>query len=884
MNIFDKIMGKIKRSEAQKYAKRQKRQAQMQSAAASQKEEGQKMPENRRREREAFEKRQQTEMKLSDEMLETIRKNAEQRFAMRKEEARGEKTSGESRESSVQRQIDGDGLIGEWEERYGKKKKKSERAKGPKEESVRQKKDKAGKKDRDRKLEREMDKKREKRGKKEREDAGASEEEFTRRCKMIQDVMNEPAYVPMKLKELALLLNIPKEQRRELQRVIDHLLEEGKISMSRKGKLGRPETFSEAGIYSGHPKGFGFVAIEGREQDVFVPREKTKGAMHGDKVLVVIEQESDGGRRAEGSIVRILEHANQELVGLYEKNGGFGFVIPDNPRISRDIFIPQGCDAGAVTGHKVIVKIKDYGNSPDKKPEGVITSILGHMNDPGVDILSIVKAYGLPEEFPPEVMAQLEEIPDAVREEDKAGRKDLRDLPTVTIDGEEAKDLDDAITLEKTEQGYRLGVHIADVTHYVREGSPLDREALKRGTSVYLTDRVIPMLPHKLSNGICSLNQGEDRLALSCIMEINDKGVVLGHEIAETLIRVDRRMTYTAVNAIITDDDAETKEKYKEFVDLFLQMKELSQLLCKRRQERGAIDFDFPESKILLDAKGRPIEIKPYERNAATKLIEDFMLMANETVAEDYYWQEIPFLYRIHEKPDEEKMAKLGTFINNFGYTLRMPGGEVHPKELQKLLEKIEGTPEEALLSRLTLRSMKQAKYSTLNSGHFGLAAKYYTHFTSPIRRYPDLQIHRIIKECLHGNMDARKTAHFEKILPEVAVQTSALERRADEAERETDKMKKVQYMEHYIGEEFEGVISGVTNWGFYVELPNTVEGLVHVNELRGDYFVFDEAHYELVGEMTRKTYKLGQTIRVRVTACDRYARTIDFMPAVYWK
>ena len=469
LNIFDKIMGKIKRSEAQKYAKQQKRQAQMQSAAASQKEEGQKMPENRRRERETFEKRQQTEMKLSDEMLETIRKNAEQRFAMRKEEAREEKMSGESRESSVQRQIDGDGLIGEWEERYGKKKKKPERAKGPKEESVRRKKNKAEKKDRDRKFEREMDKKREKRGKKECEDAGASEEEFTRRCKMIQDVMNEPAYVPMKLKELALLLNIPKEQRRELQRVIDHLLEEGKISMSRKGKLGRPETFSEAGIYSGHPKGFGFVAIEGREQDVFVPREKTKGAMHGDKVLVVIEQESDGGRRAEGSIVRILEHANQELVGLYEKNGGFGFVIPDNPRISRDIFIPQGCDAGAVTGHKVIVKIKDYGNSPDKKPEGVITSILGHMNDPGVDILSIVKAYGLPEEFPPEVMAQLEEIPDAVREEDKAGRKDLRDLPTVTIDGEEAKDLDDAITLEKTEQGYRLGVHIVMHRHIPRQ-------------------------------------------------------------------------------------------------------------------------------------------------------------------------------------------------------------------------------------------------------------------------------------------------------------------------------------------------------------------------------------------------------------------------------
>ena len=849
----------------------------MQSAAASQKEEGQKMPENRRREREAFEKRQQTEMKLSDEMLETIRKNAEQRFAMRKEEAREEKMSGESRESSVRRQIDGDGLIGEWEERYGKKKKKPERAKGPKEESVRQKKDKAGKKDRDRKLEREMDKKREKRGKKEREDAGVSEEEFTRRCKMIQDVMNEPAYVPMKLKELALLLNIPKEQRRELQRVIDHLLEEGKISMSRKGKLGRPETFSEAGIYSGHPKGFGFVAIEGREQDVFVPREKTKGAMHGDKVLVVIEQESDGGRRAEGSIVRILEHANQELVGLYEKNGGFGFVIPDNPRISRDIFIPQGCDAGAVTGHKVIVKIKDYGNSPDKKPEGVITSILGHMNDPGVDILSIVKAYGLPEEFPPEVMAQLEEIPDAVREEDKAGRKDLRELPTVTIDGEEAKDLDDAITLEKTEQGYRLGVHIADVTHYVREGSPLDREALKRGTSVYLTDRVIPMLPHKLSNGICSLNQGEDRLALSCIMEINDKGVVIGHEIAETLIRVDRRMTYTAVNAIITDDDAETKEKYKEFVDLFLQMKELSQLLRKRRQERGAIDFDFPESKILLDAKGRPIEIKPYERNAATNLIEDFMLMANETVAQEYCTEEIPFVYRTHDNPDPEKVESLLTLLHNQGVKIQKAKEEITPKEIQQIIESIEGLPNEAMISRLVLRSMKQAKYTTECSGHFGLAAKYYTHFTSPIRRYPDLQIHRIIKENLRGRLTGERMEHYRKILTEVASQCSQRERTAEESEREVVKLKKAEYMQAHIGEEYEGVISGVTKWGVYVELPNTIEGLIHVADMRDDHYNFIEETYEMVGEHTGKTWKLGQKVQVRVTDADRLQRTVNF-------
>ena len=653
--------------------------------------------------------------------------------------------------------------------------------------------------------------------------------------------------------------------------------------------------------FSGSGSAFGFAVPADGGEDLFIPPQLTMGAMHGDKVLVrrIREGERFFGKGNEGEVVEIVARGCTEVVGTLHRAGDMIYVAPDEKKIGAAVEVEDSvCDIA--DGDKVRVRIDAYpdeyrrrqyvrrrrfaGNdgTPEAVAAGCVIANYGSAETKDANYRAILDAAGIPQVFGDPVIAEAERAAEEVLLPN--GRLDLRGDIIFTIDGAGAKDLDDAITLEKTEQGYRLGVHIADVTHYVREGSPLDREALKRGTSVYLTDRVIPMLPHKLSNGICSLNQGEDRLALSCIMEINDKGVVIGHEIAETLIRVDRRMTYTAVNAIITDDDAETKEKYKEFVDLFLQMKELSQLLRKRRQERGAIDFDFPESKILLDAKGRPIEIKPYERNAATKLIEDFMLMANETVAEDYYWQEMPFLYRIHEKPDEEKMAKLGTFINNFGYTLRMPGGEVHPKELQKLLEKIEGTPEEALLSRLTLRSMKQAKYSTLNSGHFGLAAKYYTHFTSPIRRYPDLQIHRIIKECLHGNMDARKTAHFEKILPEVAVQTSALERRADEAERETDKMKKVQYMEHYIGEEFEGVISGVTNWGFYVELPNTVEGLVHVNELRGDYFVFDEAHYELVGEMTRKTYKLGQTIRVRVTACDRYARTIDFMPAVYWK
>lgn len=709
--------------------------------------------------------------------------------------------------------------------------------------------------------------------------SGAEAELLEQRKAMLVSLMNEEAYVPMKLKELAILLNVPKEQREELKQVLNLLLAEGKISVSKKGKFGKAEAFALVGVFSGNARGFGFVAIEGQEEDVFIPADRTGGALHGDRVQIVIDSEGRGGR-PEGTVVRILEHANETLVGTYEKGKGYGFVIPDNQRISKDIFIPQGCSQGAVSGHKVMVKIRDFGEKKGKKPEGVITEILGHIHDPGVDILSIVRAYNLPEDFPGAVKNQLKQVPDEVKKDSWAGRKDLRDLPTVTIDGEEAKDLDDAISIERAGEGYRLGVHIADVSHYVQEHTPLDEEAFKRGTSVYLVDRVIPMLPHKLSNGICSLNEGEDRLALSCLMEIDSQGNVTGHEIAETVIRSDRRMTYTAVNAIVTDHDPQVTAEYAEFAEMFLLMKELADILRKKRHARGSIDFDFPESKIVLDEKGKPLEIKAYERNAATRIIEDFMLLANETVAEDYFWQELPFLYRTHDKPDEDRMKRLGTFINNFGYVLRMPGGQVYPKEIQKLLDKVEGTPEELLISRLTLRSMKQAKYTTENTGHFGLAARYYTHFTSPIRRYPDLQIHRIIKESLHGGLTGKRISHYEKILPQVAVQTSALERRADEAERETDKLKKVQYMERFIGQEFEGVISGVTSWGFYVELPNTVEGLVHISELRDDYYVFLEERYELSGEMTGKTYKLGQTIRVQLTGCDRFSKTIDFIPA----
>ena len=738
------------------------------------------------------------------------------------------------------------------------------------------------------------------------------------RKQILTELMDDKAYVPMKAKELAILLNIPKSQRDELTEVLDALVAEGKIGVSKKGKYGKPETFSINGIFFGHPKGFGFVTVDGMEQDIFIPEDRTGAAMHGDRVQIVVESEAvrsghsksgmgASGRRAEGTVIKVLEHANKEVVGYYQKNKSFGFVIPDNQKLAKDVFIPQGCDMGAVTGHKVVAKIKDYGDEKHK-PEGCITEILGHVNDPGTDILSIVRAYGLPEEFPQAVMDEIQDIEDSLEvpgnqeqvlgeygindlktHEDwtgeLAGRLDLRGLQTVTIDGEDAKDLDDAVTICKTGKGtYILGVHIADVSHYVKEGSPLDKEALKRSTSVYLVDRVIPMLPHKLSNGICSLNAGTDRLALSCIMEVDAQGTVTDHKVAETVIHVDRRMTYTAVNAIVTDRDEAVMAEYEGFVPMFDCMKELSLILREERRKRGAIDFDFPESKILLDPKGKPLEIKPYVRNAATKIIEDFMLLANETVAEDHYWQSIPFLYRSHDNPDPEKMKQLGTFINNFGYFIKMQHGEIHPKELQKLLDKIEGTPEEALLSRLTLRSMKQAKYTTLCSGHFGLATRYYTHFTSPIRRYPDLQIHRIIKENLKGGLGDKRTGHYERILPEVAVQTSALERRADEAERETDKLKKCEYMSQFIGQEFDGVISGVTSWGLYVELPNTVEGLVRMSDLDDDYYIFDEQHYELIGEMTKKTYKLGQPIRVTVSSTDRLLRTVDFILAKDWE
>lgn len=706
-----------------------------------------------------------------------------------------------------------------------------------------------------------------------------------KRKKVIMDLVESDFYVPMKEKELAVMLQVSKQDRGELNRILNELLAEGKLSLTKKGKFVKAKRSDKEliGTFISHPKGFGFVEIDGRDEDLYIPENCVNGAFHKDTVKVALLS-GKSGKRQEAQVVEILSRGMKQIVGIYDKsNKNFGFVIPDNTKISDDIFVPVERSKGAVSGHKVVCEITDYGKN-NRKPEGKIVEILGHVNDPGVDIMSIVRGYELPVEFSEKIMHQVENVSNEVSEADMAGRRDLRDVQMVTIDGEDAKDLDDAVSLSKEGELYQLGVHIADVTNYVQENSALDWEAKKRGTSVYLVDRVIPMLPHKLSNGICSLNAGENRLALSCLMSINKKGEVISHEIVESVIKVDRRMSYTSVKKILEDKDETEIKEYETLVPMFEMMRELAGILREKRKKRGSIDFDFPESKIVLDKQGHPLEIKPYERNVATKIIEDFMLIANETVAQHFYWMELPFVYRTHDNPDPEKIDKLSTFIRNFGYHIKNNQEEIHPKELQKLLAKIEDTPEEALISRLTLRSMKQAKYTIDCTGHFGLACQYYCHFTSPIRRYPDLQIHRIIKEQLRGRMNEKRIEHYNEILPEVAKHSSEMERRADEAERETDKLKKVEYMEEHIGEIFEGVISSITAWGVYVELPNTVEGMIHVSMLPGDYFYYDEESYEMVGQATDIRYKLGQTLKVRVNATDKISRTIDFVIPQEWE
>lgn len=704
-----------------------------------------------------------------------------------------------------------------------------------------------------------------------------TEKQMERKEKLLA-FLEHPQYVGMKRKEITRILEVPENDREEFEQIVKELEKEGKLIETKKGKLMATKSLNMfIGSFISHSKGFGFVSVEDGD-DIFIPIDNVNGAMHRDNVLCRIVRQASNGKRAEGAVIKILDRGQQQIVGTFERSQGFGFVLPDDKKIAQDIFISKDNAKGAVTGHKVVVEIIKYGEER-RNPEGKIVEILGHVNDPGVDILSVIRQYNLPVDFPKEVYEQIEQIDSDVLEEDKKDRTDLRNLTMITIDGADAKDLDDAVSLEMLSNGnYQLGVHIADVSHYVTEHSPMDKEALARGTSVYLVDRVIPMLPHKLSNGICSLNPNVDRLALSCVMEIDHKGSVVDHKIVKSVIHSNYRMTYSDVREILEDKTPALLEKYHNILNMLEKMNELRMVLGKKRKIRGSVNFDLPESKIILDENGKPIEIKPYDRSIATNLIEEFMLVCNETVAEDFFWQDIPFMYRVHEVPDDEKMQKLEDFIRNFGYRIKGNKSELHPKSIQQILSQIEGTDEERVITRVVLRSMKQARYMAENLGHFGLAAKYYCHFTSPIRRYPDLEIHRMIKLLVDGKMTEKKTKQMKSKMPEIAKQCSLRERVAEDAERDTDTLKKVQFMEDKIGETYEGIISGVTNWGIYVELLNTVEGMISLAGLEDDYYMFDEASMTIVGKHSGKSYRLGDHVRIQVAKVSVELKTIDFI------
>jgi ribonuclease R len=692
--------------------------------------------------------------------------------------------------------------------------------------------------------------------------------------------MKEEAYKPLTVQELEEAFGI--EEAADFKEFVKALVlmeEKGLVVRTRSNRYGLPEKMNLLkGKLTGHSRGFAFVVPEEKGQDdIFIPPTELNGALHGDTVLARINSETSGSRK-EGTIVRIIERGTKQLVGTYTESKNFGFVIPDDKRIISDIFIPKNAAMGAVEGHKVVVKITAYPQDR-MSAEGEVIQILGHKNDPGVDILSVIHKHGLPMMFPADALDQANNVPDTIDPKDLENRRDLRNEVIVTIDGADAKDLDDAVTVTKLDNGnYKLGVHIADVSHYVTEGSPIDVEAADRGTSIYLVDRVIPMIPHRLSNGICSLNPKVDRLTLSCEMEINAKGEVVKHDIFQSVIKTTERMTYFDVNRILEDKDEELFSRYEALIPMFQDMGELAAILREKRMTRGAIDFDFKEAKVLVDEDGQPKDVVLRERSTAEKLIEEFMLAANETIAEHFHWLNVPFMYRVHEEPKEDKLERFFQFITNFGYTVKGKANDIHPRALQQILEMVQGQPEEVVISTVMLRSMKQARYDAESLGHFGLSTEYYTHFTSPIRRYPDLIVHRLIRTyVINGRVDADTQAKWREKLASIAEHSSNMERRAVEAERETDELKKAEYMMDKIGEEFEGMISSVTNFGMFVELPNTIEGLIHVSYLTDDYYRYDEQHYAMIGERTGKVFRIGDEVTIRVVKVNKDERSIDF-------
>ncbi|WLD92882.1 ribonuclease R [Alkalihalobacillus sp. AL-G] len=692
--------------------------------------------------------------------------------------------------------------------------------------------------------------------------------------------MREEAYKPLTVEELEQELGISgADGFKALVITLNEMEDKGDVVRTRSNRYGVPERMNLLkGRLQGHAKGFAFLIPELKtEKDVYISASELNGAMSGDTVLVRVSSRRGDGK-PEGTVIRIIKRGVTEIVGTYIDSKSFGFVAADDKRIPNDIFIPKESTGGAVEGHKVLVKITSYPEGRSSAT-GEIIEILGHKNDPGVDILSIIYKHGLPRDFPQAALEHANSVPDEIDPADLEGRRDLRDETIVTIDGADAKDLDDAVNVVKLDNGnYKLGVHIADVSHYVTEGSAIDQEGLDRGTSVYLVDRVIPMIPHRLSNGICSLNPKVDRLTLSCEMEVTPSGDVVNHDIFQSVIRTNERMTYTDVRKILQREDDEVLEHYKELVPFFDQMGELADILRKKRFERGAIDFDFSEARVLVDEESKPVDVVLRDRTVAEKLIEEFMLAANETIAEHFHWMKVPFMYRVHDDPDEEKLTNFLEFITNFGYVVRGSANSIHPRALQQILEEVQGEPEEAVISKVMLRSMKQARYEPENRGHYGLSTEFYTHFTSPIRRYPDLIVHRLIRTYLiEGKTDEKTVSHWKERLAEIAQHASERERRAVDAERETDDLKKAEFMQDKIGEEFDGVISGVTNFGLFIELPNTIEGLVHVSYLTDDYYHFNEQQYAMIGERTGKVFRIGDELQIRVISVNIDERAIDF-------
>lgn len=695
----------------------------------------------------------------------------------------------------------------------------------------------------------------------------------------ILELLKDEEYPPMKAKQIAMVMRVPKNEYNEFLNILGNLEMKMKIQKNRKNQYRIVEKVYYDGIYRKNAKGFGFVKIENEEDEIYIAKNNSSNALNGDEVLIEIIEEKNKVKKAEGKIVRILKHEKDTVVGIFQNNKNFGFVVPDDKNFGTDIFISKKNFGKAKNNHKVLVQITKYPEK-GKKAEGKIIEVLGNVNETGVDMLSLIKEHKLPSIFPQQVVEEAKKCGNKIDEEDIKNRVDLRNEIIFTIDGAEAKDLDDAIGIKKLENGnYKLSVHIADVSHYVKPNSLLDQEALIRGTSIYMLGKVIPMLPRELSNGICSLNAGEDRFTLSCTMEIDKNGNVKSSEIYKAVINVTERMTYTDVQKILDNSDVEIIKKYKKYIDIFKLMEELALILKQKRLEKGYLNLDIPESKIELDSEGRAINISKYETTFANEIIEQFMLIANETVAEKFFWLDAPFIYRVHEIPDYEKVQELNKFLFNFGLKIKANKDNIYPKEFSKILEEIKGKDEEKVVSHLLLRTLKVARYEEINKGHFGIASKYYCHFTSPIRRYPDLFIHRIISKYLEENYDVNEKfiEEYKKQAEERAKQSSEREKIATKVERESEDIKKAEYMENRIGEEYEGMISSVTSFGVFVELDNTVEGLIRFEDLGNEYFIYDADRKRLIGERSNIVYKIGDKVKIRVKDASKLLRTVDF-------